>query len=237
MGFRIEDKVFKTIPGLRVLVFIVKDVKCVESSSSMVKEILEVYWREGAAACKSYPNVQSHPQIKAWRDCFQSLGISSKKYPTSVEGLLKRAVKSAEPLSIHPLVDLYNAFSVAYILPFGAFDLDDLPTNVWLELRYTKPFDKFMALDQNESSDVPENEIAYIVESEVVTRHINWRQAKKGLLKEDSKNILFMSEVLKEVPAETVKKIIADFEKRLKDIFDIECVTHILDESNPSINY
>ncbi|CAF3467604.1 unnamed protein product, partial [Rotaria sp. Silwood2] len=126
-------------------------------------------------------------------------GIPVKKYSSSVESLLKRAVKQSEPRSINPLVDLYSAMCTHYILPFGAFDIDDLSKDIPLELRFTKSSDTFMALDENESKPVSENEIAYLVGSQILTRHINWKQSKYGLVKEQTTNIIFMSEILSSI--------------------------------------
>ncbi len=237
MKFVIEDRVFKAIPGLRVAIIIAKDLKYNENATLKIRKILQTYWQEGARACQAYSNVQSHPQVKAWRDCFQSLGVSVKKYTSSVENLLKRAVKQPDPRSINPLVDLYNAMSVRYILPFGAFDIDDLPMDVPLELRFTKSSDTFMALDETQSNSVPENEVAYIIGSEVVTRHINWKQSKHGLVKEQSTNVIFMSEVLASIPQNVVEQMIIDLFKLIKDLFNVECRISILDVSNPSIQY
>lgn len=237
MKFIIEDRVFKAIPGLRVAVIVVKNINHNENAMLKIKQILQKYWKEGARACQTYSNVQSHPQIKAWRDCFQSLGVSVKKYPSSVESLLKRAVKQSETRSINALVDLYNAMSVRYILPFGAFDIDDLPMDIPLELRFTKSSDKFMALDENESNLVSENEVAYIIGSEVVTRHINWKQSKHGLVKEKSTNVIFMSEILPSTPQNVVEQMIIDFVQLIKDLFHVECQINILHVSNPSIQY
>ncbi|CAF4659587.1 unnamed protein product [Rotaria sp. Silwood2] len=173
MKFIIEDRVFKAIPNLRVAIIVAKDIKYNENAILKIKKILQTYWKEGAHACQVYPNVQSHPQIKAWRDCFTSLGIPVKKYSSSVESLLKRAVKQSEPRSINPLVDLYSAMCTHYILPFGAFDIDDLSKDIPLELRFTKSSDTFMALDENESKPVSENEIAYLIGSQILTRAVD----------------------------------------------------------------
>jgi DNA/RNA-binding domain of Phe-tRNA-synthetase-like protein len=53
-----------------------------------------------------------------------------------------------------------------------------------------KSSDRFMVLDETESNLVPENEVAYIIESKVVTRHFNWKQSKHGLVKEQSTNLI-----------------------------------------------
>ncbi len=234
MKFFVEDRVFQAIPGLSVVVIVAKGIEHSEETGSETKQLLQTYWKEGAVACESYPNVQSHPHIKAWRDCFQSLGISVKKYKSSVESLLKRATKQLELSPINALVDLYNAISVRYIVPFGAFDIDDLPAELPLELRFTKPSDTFMALDESKYAPVAGNEIGYVTGSEVVTRHINWKQSKRGLVKQLSTNVIFVGEILPSVPRSLVEQMIGDFVVLVKDLFHAECRVDILHSGNPS---
>ncbi|CAF1486645.1 unnamed protein product, partial [Rotaria sordida] len=237
MKFIIEDRVFKAIPGLRVAIIVAKDIKYNENIKLKIKNILQTYWKEGSHGCQTYPNVQSHPQIKVWRDCFQSLGIPPKKYASSIESLLKRAVKQSEARSINPLVDLYSAMSLRYILPFGAFDINDLSKDIPLELRFTKSSDTFMALDENQSNQVQENEVAYTIGSQVLTRFINWKQSKYGLVKEQTTNIIFMSEILSSIPQNILEQMIVELVQLIKDLFNVQCRIHILDASNTSIQY
>ncbi|CAF1290203.1 unnamed protein product [Rotaria sordida] len=220
-----------------VCIIVGKDIKYNENAILKIKNLLQTYWKEGAHACQTYSNFQSHPQIKVWRDCFTSLGVPVKKYASSVESLLKRAVKQSEPRSINPLVDLYNAMCARYISPFGAFDIDDLSKDIPLELRFTKSSDTFIALDENESNPVEENEVAYSVGSQVVTRHINWKQSKYGLVKEKTNNIIFMSEILSSIPQNVLEQMIVDLVQLIKDLFHVEYRIHILDASHSSIQY
>ncbi|CAF4744637.1 unnamed protein product, partial [Rotaria sp. Silwood2] len=126
MKFIIEDRVFKAILDLRVAIIVAKYIKYNENAILKIKKMLQTYWKEGGHACQTYPNLQSHPQIKPWRDCFTSLDIPVKKYSSSVESLLKRAVKQSEPRSINRLIYLYSTMCTCYILPFSTFDMDDL---------------------------------------------------------------------------------------------------------------
>ncbi|MDP8946327.1 MAG: hypothetical protein M3N03_10425 [Actinomycetota bacterium] len=41
-----------------------------------------------------------------------AMGVSGRKFPSSIEDLLRRAFKGGEPLRINPLVDFYNAVSL-----------------------------------------------------------------------------------------------------------------------------
>lgn len=60
------------------------------------------------------------------------IGVSSKKFPSSIEPLVRRAGKGGEPVSINPLVDFYNSISLEYLVIVEGFDLDQLDNGLEL---------------------------------------------------------------------------------------------------------
>lgn len=234
MKICIQPAVFEKVPGLKVLVIIAKGMSLSAESAALVKDFLAQCWKDGADACSKYPNVQSHPHVAAWRQCYQALGISVKKYTSSVENLLKRAVKQPEPRSIHSTVDLYNAISVRYLLPFGAFDVHGLPPDVPLELRFSQPGDVFLALDAEAAESIPSNEVVYAVGNEIITRHINWKQSKLGLVQEHSVDVIFMAEILPEQGVSLVEanKAADELCQKLRDWFRCRPERYLLDQEH-----
>lgn len=237
MRFVVEDRVFEAIPGLRVLAFYAPALSYTPEQAAQAHAILQRHWSAAAESAKSLPNVQSHPNLKAWRDCFQSLGISVKKFVCSAESLVKRASKQPEARSINPYVDFYNALSVGYAVPFGAFDVDAFDKKD-LELRYCRDTDTFQALDEEEAAKVAATEIAYVVGSQVTTRHINWKQSRLGLVTEASRNVLFMSEILSAVPEPQVQELVREFREQLGLLFGrTDCKMAVLSRSSPVFEF
>ena len=66
------------------------------------------------------------PEIAAWRATMAAFGCKPSRYPCSAEALLKRVARGDELPAINRLVDLYNAISVAYALPLGGEDADEV---------------------------------------------------------------------------------------------------------------
>jgi len=95
--------------------------------------------------------------------------VSGRKYPSSVESLLRRAFKGGEPPRINPLVDFYNSISLRYVVPAGGFDLALLGDA--LELRLTREADTFRPLDSASAERVEPAEVAYASGNEILTRH------------------------------------------------------------------
>ena len=180
--------------------------------------------------------LQSHPAIALWRQAFQSLNVPTKKYVSSVETMTKRAAKAdSKPFSINPLVDLYNAFSLEYLLPFGGFELASNVTED-LKLRFSRGNDSFTALDSEEAVGVSAGEILYAYNNMVVTRHINWRQSKEGLIQGDSADVCFMAEILGGYPDEQVEALNVEFPRVFHPITGVTPEIKMIDKDHPSIN-
>ena len=187
----IAAEVFAVIPGLRVV------VAHAEGMSLPRGDEVEAVWRAAWSRVHSgfgFPNPQSHPHVEAWRRAMKAAGASHKDYPTSVEALARRALKSPQPFHVNPYVDFYNAVSLDQVVPAGGYDLDSLPGP--LELRLTRAGDSFQALDAPAPEDLSAGELAYVTGSQVVTRHLVWRQSRLGLVTAETRSALFLSELL-----------------------------------------
>jgi DNA/RNA-binding domain of Phe-tRNA-synthetase-like protein len=176
-------------------------------------EEVERAWSEAWARVHSafgHENPQSHPHVTAWRAAMRGIGASHKEFPTSVEALVRRALKSPAPFRVNPVVDFYNSVSLLHVVPAGGYDLDALDGG--LELRVTRAGDTFQALDAAAPEPVPAGEVAYTSGSKVLTRHLVWRQSREALISAATRRALFLSEILpsQEGLAEVVRDALVD---------------------------
>ncbi|HXT20422.1 MAG TPA: phenylalanine--tRNA ligase beta subunit-related protein [Thermoanaerobaculia bacterium] len=191
----IAPEVFALIPGLRVVVVVADELTAARPQEADAR--WSAAWSRVHASF-GFANPQSHPHVQAWRVSMKGAGASHKEYPTSVEALVRRALKSPQPFRINPYVDFYNSVSLEHVVPAGGYDLDSLPGP--LELRLTRVGDSFQALDAATPEPVPAGELAYACGSQVVTRHLVWRQSRLGLVTAETRSALFLSEVLPSHP-------------------------------------
>ena len=75
------------------------------------------------------------PGIAAWRAAYKAFGIKQTRYRSSVERLVKNVLAGRELARVNAFVDLYNAVSLAYVLPLGADDLDQRDAAARVPLR------------------------------------------------------------------------------------------------------
>ena len=62
-------------------------------------------------------------EIQAWRRVFSGMGLRPTQYRCAAESLLRRFRKEGTLPSLHPLVDVCNAVSLAFATPIAVFDL------------------------------------------------------------------------------------------------------------------
>ena len=74
------------------------------------------------------------PEIRAWRQAFSKMGLKPTVYGCASEALLRRFRKDESLPQINPLIDLYNAVSLAFATPIAAFDTSKIGDG--LEVRH-----------------------------------------------------------------------------------------------------
>ena len=232
MKFNIEQRIFGLFPNIRFVVAVANGLE--DMNTGAISDELNVAWQNAATEAVKYGNPQSHPYISPWVERMKAAGAPRKKFPSSIEALVRRAGKDGKPVRINPFVDFYNTISLKYIVPAGGFDIDDLQQG--LMLRLSREGDTFEAMDEDVSINIPDGEVCYADGPDIVTRHFVWKQSRRALLTPGSKNIFFVSEILGELPNELAGEVLQAFAEGLQRHFNVEARTDILDSRNPEID-
>ncbi len=231
MQSKVDPKMFEMFPGLRLAGAVATDVDCGHEHPDLPKAWQQAW--TSALDARKYGDRQSHPRIKPWRDAWKRIGVSSKKFPCSIEALLKRALKGGDPFSINPIVDFYNTISLKHVAPAGAFDLTATPQGI--ALRLTRPGDTFQALDQESPEPMPEGETAYATGNTILTRHFVWKQSREALVHPTTRDVFLVSEILGDLPDDVAPTVQTDFEDGLQAYFGVKSKGFILDSDNPAV--
>ncbi len=229
MSVCVAPVIFERFPRMRVIVVLAHDI---DNSHAMpeLADRLHSVWMQAAREAQPYGNAQSHPHIRPWREQFRAMGVSSKKFPSAIEALLRRVLRGDEPVSINALVDFYHTVSLRYIVPVGGFDLDALSAP--LELRLTRGGDSFQALDEEEPYAVPVGEVAYASGQTILTRHLMWRQAKTGLLTAHTHSAVLVAEIPGTTEAELAATVCDSLHSGLERYFGVAVRSCILDSAH-----
>lgn len=231
MNFHIEKELFNYFPGMKIIA--VEAMNINRPDIDKISYMLNDAWKTANAAANEYGNAQSHPFIKPWGDRMKAAGAPRKQFPSSIEAMVRRAGKGGEPFRISPMVDFYNAISLANLVPAGAYDIDQLEGD--LHLRFSKDGDTFMALDSEENISIPAGEVSYADGDKIITRHYVYKQSKHAIITAETKNVILVSEILGELPEDTAEKVANDLVNGLKQAFNIDTKAVILDENKTSM--
>ncbi|WP_406388173.1 B3/4 domain-containing protein [Streptomyces sp. NBC_00887] len=136
------------------------------------------------------------PHIAAWRETYTSFGAKPSRTRNSAEALARRALTEAGLPRINLLVDLYNAISVAHLIPVGGEDLDRIGGAMRI-VRATglEPFPTVAGGEDAVEHPEP-GEVVWRDDEAVTCRRWNWRQGVRTRLTEESVNALFLLEGL-----------------------------------------
>lgn len=232
--FDVEPEILEAFPGVRIVV-----VQADGIDNTRPSQEAEERWRAawaGAAAAQEHGNAQSHPRVRPWRERMQAVGVPAKKFPTSIESLLRRAMKGGEPFSINPLVDFYNSVSLGRIVPAGGFDVAGLEGGRF-ELRRTRPGDSFRAIGAEAPEEVPPGEIAYTTAADVLTRHLVWRQSERAAIVPETREVILISEILGDLPSEALDEVRTDLTEGLWACFGVKAEATVVDLAAPSASF
>ena len=125
------------------------------------------------------------PGVAAWRAAYKGFGIKQTRYRSSVERLVKNVLAGRSLARVNAFVDLYNAVSLAHVLPLGADDLDRVTPP--LAFRYAREGDSFVDMAEAEEGGEPEapkpGEVVYADAAHVLCRRWNWRQDARSIIR------------------------------------------------------
>jgi DNA/RNA-binding domain of Phe-tRNA-synthetase-like protein len=187
-GFTVSDEVRTLAPGFAHLAVTARGLANGPSDDAS-GALLDDAARRLAERLDGQPP-QEHPHMKAWRAAYAAFGAKPSKFRNSAEALARRALSDAGLPRINRLVDLYNAISVAHLIPVGGEDTDHIHGGMRL-VRATGD-ERF---DTGGDPEHPEpGEVVWRDGTGVTCRRWNWRQGVRTRLTETSVNAVFLLE-------------------------------------------
>ncbi len=174
-------EITNAFPLYRVAVVVAEDLAIAPERPPALDALIAE--REAAARAQwAGTELSQIPGIAAWRAAYKGFGIRQTRYRSSVERLVKNVLAGRPLARVNAFVDLYNAVSLAHVLPLGADDLAHVTPP--LAFRYAREGDSFV--DMAEEGDAPEapkaGEVVYADAAHVLCRRWNWRQDARSLI-------------------------------------------------------
>jgi DNA/RNA-binding domain of Phe-tRNA-synthetase-like protein len=233
MEFRLAPAISKRFPELFASIIVIRewDNAATEDASARILSILRDNESSLRSQFQSKSDLRDHIFVRSYFDMFRSFGANPKRIKPSHYALAERVIGGGELPDINPAVNLYNAFSVAHLVPFGGEDLDRVDS--YFELTFADGTESWTPI----GSDVPlvprEGDVVWRDRADVSTTSLNHRQCEKTKLTNDSRNAYFISEGFHGVNADHVATISETFQSAFTELLGGVCERLVIDADTP----
>jgi DNA/RNA-binding domain of Phe-tRNA-synthetase-like protein len=189
----IDDAVFALRPDYRALLLTADGLRGGPSNevSEPVLTAAEATARERRGARRP----EELAELAAWREAYRAFGAKPQRTRPSVEALLRRLAPDGLP-RIDRITDVYNAVSIAHLLPLGGEDRAAYagPPRL-VRADGSEPFDTTAGGEPVVEHPEP-GEVVWRDEDGVTCRRWNWRQGVRTRITTGTTSALFILDVL-----------------------------------------
>ncbi len=224
MFFKVFSDLFKAFPKLNVGVIVAKNINNTKKDpkvTSLFNEAVDyirlTYTPEEATNPKLIPkHLAKSPLISAWRAAYEEFGVKAH-YNTNVETLITQIVSGKLPKSQNNLKDMCTYISLKNIIPLAVYDLDKIEGDIYLGTANGK--EKFMPADSKGVQLVDKGEVVYFDATGILSRRWNWKESRKALVDENTKNAVIFIDALPPISEDKLKEVLAE----AKDLIEMAC--------------
>lgn len=173
-----------------------------------------------------------NPVIAEWRGAFSQFK-TKKGARSSIEALLKRVSQDRDFQPINPLVDIYNSISLEFAVPCGGEDLQKIAGDI--HLSQAAGGEAFLPLGAEVDAPALPGEIIYYDDEGAICRCLNWREAQRTMLTEETKDVIFFMESINAEQAKRANQAMQELKKRITEYFEVEGTDFVVDAENSKV--
>jgi lysyl-tRNA synthetase, class II len=232
MLFKIDPIIFSQYPGFTLGLVVAHDINNTTDLSTIQDQLNATIKKLQDTIVLN--DIADHPHIAPWRHAYKQFGANPKKYLSSVENLTTRSVKKGQLGHISTAVDIYNLISLKYLLPAGGEDLATIVGDIRLTVAGDN--EKPIVLLGDTAARVPEKgEVFYADDNGAICRRWNWKEADRTKLTANTKNAVFVLELLPPVNKQVLEAAVYELGHLLERYCGGSAAVAFLDEKNPSV--
>ncbi len=213
MNLTIDPRIFDQYPGTLIGVVTLQGIDNggeLGEIDSLLREAEQVAMQQVG----SIP-ITEHPHIACWREAYRKFGAKPKKYPSSIENLVRRVSAGEQVRHINKLVDIYNVISLRYLLPVGGEDIDKILGDIRLTIAgENEP--AVVLLGENEARPPYVNEVIYTDDLGAICRRWNWKEADRTKLTEDTTSACIVIEAIPPIERTQLEHALSDLSALVK---------------------
>lgn len=235
MKLTVTPSILEAFPDVALGVLVVRGAenRADEAGKQALVRRLEDAQRHAVATLEG-TSVSEHPHVACWREAYRAFGAKPKKYPSSIENLLRRSLKGETLRSINPIVDAYNVVSLSHVLPAGGEDLDAVAGDI--ELTHASSDEPAIRLLGEPEERAPkEGEVIYRDDRGAICRRWNWKEADRTKLTDETTNAVLVLEALPPVTREKLEAALHELAGLVRELTGAEVTQAVADRASPEL--
>ena len=146
------------------------------------------------------------PEIRAWRRTFARMGMKPTQYRCAAESLARRYRKEHALPSVHPLVDLCNAMSLAYAVPIAVIDADRVAWPLWV--RYATGDERYLSFGGEEEKPYAGEVVFADAAGHAHARRWTHRQSALSAVRPETTSVLVVAEAMHETARADIARLV-----------------------------
>ncbi|MCU1671752.1 MAG: hypothetical protein JWP40_4679 [Blastococcus sp.] len=197
----VDAAVFELRPDYRALLLTADGLRGGDSDALSERVLADAEDTARRQLAGQPPEQRPHPA--AWREAYRAFGAKPQRTRSSVEALLRRLEPGGLP-RVDRITDVYNAVSIAHLLPIGGEDRAAYagPPRL-VRAEGSEPFDT--TAGGGPVVEHPEaGEVVWRDDAGVTCRRWNWRQGIRTRITTDTSSAVFILDVLDPMTDEAV---------------------------------
>lgn len=228
MNISIQKKIFEMFPEYREGILIIKGFRQEDNSDPSYQYLDEV-----TRKVRLQKDIDEKLEGNEWGKLFKEAFDKSGKTLPSHLALLSRVLGANDLPNINTITNVINAIQLRHLLPIGAHDLKPIDGDITVGLNENSK--QFLPRDSKESEEVEKDEIVHMDDVNVLTRRWCWRQGRKDLCNNDTKDfVIFINSIAKDHLNEIVDEILSTLKRFSESEF--KAFFKVLDIKNNSLD-
>jgi DNA/RNA-binding domain of Phe-tRNA-synthetase-like protein len=132
-------------------------------------------------------------------------------------------------------VDVYNAVCLKYGVPCGAEDIDTIEGD--LRLTIAQGGEEFYLIGSEENDPALSGEVIYLDDRGAVCRCYNWRECKRTMVKDRTKNIFMIIEMVNRNRVRDLDMALGEIRENVIKYLgkDVSVENHFVTKDNPDV--
>lgn len=233
--FIVDTEFWDVFPDAQINMLIVRNIN--NQGSEEKHDYFSALLNRSAKEATQFMTEETFSQnqvIDEWRKAFGKFK-TKKGTRSSIEALLKRANQGREFTPINPLVDIYNSVSLKYAVPCGGEDLNCISGD--LHLGKAKGGEPFLPLGADQDAPALPEEIIYYDQDGAICRCLNWREAQRTMLTDDTTDAVLFIESINKEQAERANQAMNELKQLIDSYFNTTSTSVMLTPKDSAFEF